>query len=193
MTRHVSDRFVAVLDANVLYPFLVRDILLSFAHAGLYRARWSQRIMDEWTSHLLARKPDKATAIRRTAQVMIDEFPEAVVDGYDDLVSGLTLPDPDDRHVLAAAIKVGAHCIVTENTRDFPQSVAGTYDIEVLTADQFVLSTIELYESEAIDALRAMRQRYRNPSHTVETLHVGLIKAGLVRTAAELTPHIDRL
>src|SRR5665213_919654 len=97
--RHIADHFTATLDANVLYPFLIRDVLLSLADAGLFRPIWSADIQAEWSSHLIAAKPDKETAILRTVAVMNDAFPEAVTDGYQSLIPGLDLSDPNDRHV----------------------------------------------------------------------------------------------
>ena len=105
----------AVLDANVLYPFLVRDLLLSFAHADLYRPCWSRQIMEEWARKLMARRPEKLEPIRRTVAVMEKAFPEALVAGYEALIDRLELPDIKDRHVLAAAITADAAFIVTEN------------------------------------------------------------------------------
>jgi hypothetical protein len=107
--RHVSNRFGAVLDANVLYPFLVRDILLSLADAGLYRPMWTDRINHEWSSHLIEKGPRRAARIKDTIEVMNDAFPEALVRQHEDLIDALQLPDPDDRHVLAAAIRGGAN------------------------------------------------------------------------------------
>lgn len=152
--RHVSNRFTAVLDANVLYPFLVRDVLLSLAAAGLYRPLWTDAINAEWTRHLIERKPERAENIRATVSIMNDAFPEAIVWNYEDLVPVLELPDPDDRHILAAAIRGGASIVVTENIADFPADVLDRYDLEARTADDFVLSTVELYPTDAIVALR---------------------------------------
>lgn len=190
---HISDRFTVVLDANVLYPFLVRDVLLSFAYAGLFRARWTNEIMDEWVRSLTKDKPDKEKQILRTAEIMNNEFPEALVEGYERLIPALELPDPNDRHVLAAALKVGAHSIVTENLRDFPEEILSPLQIEVRTADEFLLSTFELYQNDAIEALREMRQRYKAPPYSSDELNLSLIKAGLVRTASELKPHLKIL
>jgi hypothetical protein len=106
--RHVSDRFTAMLDANVLYPFLMRDVLLSLAAAGLYRVQWTEQITAEWLGHLQKSKPQQAGKLQRTVETMRRAFPEAIIDEYEALIPGLTLPDPDDRHVLAAAIKGGA-------------------------------------------------------------------------------------
>lgn len=190
---HISDRFTAILDANVLYPFLVRDVLLSLADAGLYRARWTDEIMDEWTRNLVARHPDKRELIDRTTELMTTRFPESLVEGYEVLVHALDLPDPNDRHVLAAAINSGAHVIVTENTRDFPEKALAPHELEAHTPDIFTLNTIELYPSEAVKALRTMRQRYNNPAYTASDLILAMARSGLVTTATELRAHIDVL
>jgi len=105
---HIADRFVVVLDANVLFPFRKRDVLLRFYHAGLFRARWSEEILDEWTRNLLALKPHLEDSIRAQQAAMCDHFPEALVMGHDPLVGALDLPDPDDRHVLFICGGVGA-------------------------------------------------------------------------------------
>ena len=117
---HIADRFVVVLDANVLFPFRKRDALLRFSHTGLFRARWSEDILDEWTRNLLGLKPQLEDRIRAQQAAMREHFPEALVTGHDPLVGALDLPDPDDRHVLAAAIQCGAQQIVTDNLVDFP-------------------------------------------------------------------------
>lgn len=136
--RHIANPFSAVLDANVLYPFLTRDILLSLAAAGLYRPIWTAEIMDEWQRHLVANKPGKKEAIARTAATMTKAFPEALVTGHDTLIPSLELPDPNDRHVLAAALLSGAGVIVTENLKDFPADKLSPYAIEAVSANSFV-------------------------------------------------------
>jgi len=149
--------------------------------------------MEEWSNHLIEDKPDKKEKILRTKQVMSEKFPEAVVEGYEGLVPSLELPDPDDRHVLAAAIKVGAHSIVTQNLKDFPGAVLAPFEIEARTADEFILSTIELYPDESVETLRTMRQRYKAPEISSDGLILALIKSELVRTAAELQPRAHLL
>lgn len=186
--RHVSDRFTAVLDANVLYPFLVRDVLLSLAEAGLYRPVWSDAINLEWMKHLIERMPQKEQKIRETVEVMNEAFPEAAVTNYENLIPILGLPDPDDRHVLAVAIRGGANVIVTENVSDFPADVLDHYDIEARSADEFILNTIELYPADAPAALKSMRQRYVAPSQSAEELLQAMLRSGLVATVAALRP-----
>lgn len=191
--RHVSDRFTALLDANVLYPFLVRDILLSLADAGLYRPLWTADIHGEWTRRLIEKRPDHADRIKATVSVMNDAFPEAIVDSYQDLIPAMKLPDPDDRHVVAAAIRGGANIIVTENIGDFPASFLGGYGLEVRTADEFILNTIELYLTDGIAALKTMRRRYETPPLSPEELLQAMLRCELVTTVAALTPHAAAL
>ena len=136
--RYVADRFVVILDANVLFPFRKRDVLLRFSHAGLFRARWSGEILDEWTRNLLALKPHLEDSIRAQQRAMQDHFPEALVTGHEPLVSALDLPDPDDRHVLAAAIAGSADGILTLNARDFPRGMLAEEGLWRADPDGFV-------------------------------------------------------
>lgn len=189
----VADRFVVVLDANVLYPFRVRDVLLRFAEVGLYRARWSQQILDEWTRNLIERKPHLEQSVRSQLGAMARAFPEAMIDGYENLVEGLSLPDEKDRHVLAAAIKAGAQHIITENLKDFPGEATEPYGIEAVSADDFLVSTFELYPTEAIVTLRKMRKSYQNPSMNPNEFLTDLMRVGLARTAAMCRSEIDIL
>ena len=191
MRHHVADRFTAVLDANVLYPFLVRDVLLSFAWAGLYRPIWTDRINDEWSRNLIAKKPDRAEKIKETVEVMNEAFPEANIEGYETIIESLALPDPDDRHVLAAAIKGHAGIIVTNNTKHFPAATLDGFDVEVSTADEFIVNTFQLYPMDAVAAIRAMRARYASPALSADELKLRIIAAGLVLLAAELDPHLS--
>lgn len=187
----VIDRFVVVLDANVLYPFRMRDALLRFAEAGLFRARWSQTILAEWAAALLAKKPHMKTSIDRQLEAMRKTFPEACAEGFEDLIAGIKLPDPDDRHVVAAAILVDADHIVTQNLRDFPPKAIAKYGIEAVTADDFLSSTFELYQLEATGALRAMRNAYSNPPFQPGEFVLDLQARGLPKLASQIKYHID--
>jgi hypothetical protein len=182
-----------VLDANVLYPFLVRDVLLSLAGAGLFRPLWTDAINREWTRSLIRRHPEREAKIEETVSVMNEAFPEAIIENYEDLVPALKLPDADDRHVLAAAVRGGASLIVTENVADFPATVLSHYDIEARTADEFTLDALEHYPGDVVSALGAMRRRYAKPPLSSEELLQAMLKCGLVATAAALKPHISVL
>lgn len=187
----VADRFVVVLDANVLYPFRVRDILLRFAESGLYRARWSDQIIAEWTDNLLAEKPDLRDSVMSQLEAMRRAFPEAYVEGYDALIETLQLPDENDRHVLAAAIRADAQHIVTENLKDFPCEILEPYGVEAITADEFLFRTYELYPSEGTTSLRKTRQAYRNPPMNASEFIIDLMRVGLVKTAGMAKGYID--
>ncbi|MCG8403482.1 MAG: PIN domain-containing protein [Firmicutes bacterium] len=189
----IADRFTVILDANVLYPFTTRDVLLTLARAGMFRARWSETIVDEWVRSLLSNRPDLEEPIRQTVVQMVEKFPQAIVTGFEPLIAGLQLPDANDRHVLAAAIEVGAHQIVTSNTRDFPASALEPHGISATQPDDFIAGTIELYPDDAVDALRIMRERYNSPPVGKDDLLGRLVRSNLPKTAALLRPHIESL
>jgi predicted nucleic acid-binding protein len=191
--KSIADRFVVVLDANVLYPFRVRDALLRFAEAGLFRARWSPRIIEEWKRSLLARKPGLQASIEAQIAAMNHAFPESCVDGGEELIASLELPDPGDRHVLATAIRTGAEHIVTENLRDFPEDKLAPFGIIAVCADDFLASTFELYPSEALGAMRTMRREYRLPPFTPDEFILDLQRKGLPKLASLLRENIDAL
>ncbi|WP_238587661.1 PIN domain-containing protein [Caenimonas sp. SL110] len=175
-----------MLDANVLYPALLRDLLLSLAHADLYSAKWTPHIRDEWTRSLLRDRPTMTEKIRMAASAMEEAIPDCLVTGYEHLIEGLTLPDPDDRHVLAAAIAGHADAIVTWNEKDFPNEVVDAFGIELQTPDEFVLNQIMLRGAVALSAIKAMRERWGRPQVTAVALVDLLEKRGLPQTAAHL-------
>ncbi len=192
MTR-LADPRVALLDANVLFPFRKRDILLRFHHAGLFRARWTERILDEWTLNLLEQKPHLEPSVRSQRHAMREHFGEAVVTGYEPLIGTLELPDADDRHVLAAAIRCGAQCIVTDNLSDFPAEVLAKFHIAAADADGFLSRTFDLYPSEALGVLHSLRKAYSNPPFTPLEFVCDLTAKGLPRLAAQTEEHWDKL
>ncbi|SFL40707.1 PIN domain-containing protein [Streptomyces pini] len=113
--------FVALYDANVLYPSTLRDLLVSIAQDGLVQAKWTDRILDETFRNLKAKRPDlDPVRLDRTREAMMRAVRDCMVKGYEPLIEALELPDPDDRHVLAAAIRAKAQLIVTFNLKDFP-------------------------------------------------------------------------
>lgn len=181
-----SARYTAVLDANVLYGRLLRDVLLSLANAHLYSAKWSAHIRDEWMRNLIANKPGYEASVRSAAAAMESAIPDCLVTGYEHLIDGLTLPDAGDRHVLAAAITGHADCIVTLNEKHFPTDVLNSFGIERQTPDEFVLNQVMLQPATALAAIKGMRERWQKPEYTAEAM-VGLFeKRGLAQTAAHL-------
>lgn len=137
--------FVALYDACVLHPAPLRDLLMHLAVSGLYRARWTNRIHEEWIRSVLARRPDVLReALERSRQAMDDHVDDCLVSGYEGLESQLALPDPDDRHVVAAAILCQAGTIVTYNLKDFPEDVLAPLGITAQHPDQFIEHAFDL-------------------------------------------------
>jgi len=178
--------FTAILDANVLYPALLRDVLLSLAHSGLYVARWTTTIEEEWVRNLARDFPEKKHAIAQTAKQMRVAIPDCLIQGYEPIIESLVLPDPDDRHVLAAAVVGHADSIVTSNVKDFPTEVLDSYGVELHSPDEFIVNQLGLYPLRALDALKRMRQRWQRPEISAETMVELMEKRGLAMTAAHL-------
>lgn len=119
--------FVVVYDACVLYPAPLRDLLIRLARTGLFRARWTEQILDECFRNLLANRTDlRAEQLNRTRELMVRAVPDCLVTAYEPLIDGLELPDADDRHVLAAAIRSAAQSIVTANLKDSRRSCSSS-------------------------------------------------------------------
>lgn len=181
-----SARYTAVLDANVLYPTLVRDLLLSLATSNLYHARWTADIHAEWTRNLAKARPDIEARLPELVAAMNTAVPDCMVENYEPLVGSLDLPDPTDRHVLAAAIAGHADAIVTFNLKDFPAEVLSKHGIEVQHPDDFVMNQLQLQELVALDAVKRMRARWKNPERTAAELIAALEQRGLPLTAEHL-------
>lgn len=156
-------------DACVLYPAPLRDLLMRLALIGLYRARWSREIHEEWIESLLARRPDLGREqLDRTRRLMDRAVPDALVEGYGHLVPTLVLPDPGDRHVLAAAIHGGAEVIVTYNLKDFPADALAEHGLGAEHPDAFVSGLIEQAPGRVLAAVRDHRASLKSPPKTVE-------------------------
>ena len=185
-------RPTALLDACVLVGPLHRNLLLSFAEAGLFRPAWSVRILCEAEraiAKLIALRglEDAAGRAERTRQAMKRAFRDAVVICHEPAAAGLRdLPDPGDAHVIAAAVVAGAPVIVTDNIRHFPARVLEPLGIEAKTADGLLADAIELDPGPAVAAVARMRGRFRKPGFDAEALLRRMDADGLKRTAAAL-------
>lgn len=186
-----ADPRVALIDACVLAGALQRNMVLSLAEAGFFRPCWSREIIGETeaaiASILLERGDAEArTKARRHCDAIRRAFSEAEVVGHRTLIETLDLPDPGDRHVLAAAIHSGASAIVTDNIRHFPKEYLRAFHLGVSTADEFLADLIDLDAPVAVAALRRMRQRFRRPELDAAGLLTRMQVAGLTRTATLL-------
>jgi len=186
-------RYTALLDACVLYPIAVADALMSLATEGLFAAKWTTLIESEWMRSLEADRPD----LEGRLGTRRDSMRDAVLDwevppvAWQALAKSLELPDPGDVHVLAAAIAGHADCIVTANTRDFPQDVISPYGIEVVDPDTFLVNQWDLAPLVAIAAFKRMRARRQKPQSTPEDFADALERNGLLVTAERLRSAIE--
>jgi predicted nucleic acid-binding protein len=179
--------FVAVYDANVLYPSVLRDVLIRIAAAGLVQAKWTDSILDETFRNLRANRPDlDAQKLERTREAMRGALRDCLVIGYEPLIDSLTLPDPDDRHVLAAAIRAKAQVIVTFNLKDFPPENLGPWDVEAVHPDAFLEAQIDLNPQIVYAVLQRIADSCRKPPLTVANLVESLERTGLVASVAAL-------
>ena len=186
--------FTVIYDACVLYPVPLRDLLMHLARTGLFRARWTDRIHDEWIRGVLADRPDlRPEQLRRTRELMDAHTLDCLVTGYEKLIGGLSLPDPDDRHVLAAAIRGRADAIVTFNLKDFPAATLAEFGVMAQHPDEFVRHLIDLDAVAVCEAVQRQRRALKNPTRTVEQLLGTLEMQGLSQTVSFLRTRGDVL
>lgn len=182
--------FTAVLDASVLYAAPIRDLLMELAVADLYRAKWSPDILGELKSAIGKNRPDLAPdRIERTVALMNEHARDALVENYAPLAVGLRLPDPNDVHVLAAAIKAGANLIVTANLKDFPAADLEPWGLEAQHPDDFLVHQYYLRPPVFLAAVRTVRQRLSKPALGVEEYLDALRRNGLLATVATIAPY----
>ncbi len=179
---------VAVYDACVLYPNFLRDFLVRLAIHGrgrsVLRAKWTGRIHREWMRAVLRHRPELRDALRRTRQLMDRHVRGCRVRGYERWEQRLTLPDPDDRHVLAAALACVADVIVTFNVADFPAIVLRPFGVVAATPDAFAY---QLLESGIVAAAAAdHRAALTRPAMSGSEYLAALLRSGLPATAAVL-------
>ncbi|MCB9761265.1 MAG: PIN domain-containing protein [Alphaproteobacteria bacterium] len=164
--------FRVVLDANVLFPFTVRDTLLRAAAMGMFQVYWSEEILAEATRNLLRTgRMNDAQAAHLMAAIR-NAFPEAIVQDYQALISSMP-NDEKDRHVAAVAVKAGAQVIVTSNLKDFRSLPDG---IEALSPDAFLLDLLDLAPDNMLELLERQANALRRPPVTLSELLTGLGK-----------------
>jgi predicted nucleic acid-binding protein len=177
----------ALFDACVLYPAPLRDLLMHLSLTDLFRAKWTDAIQEEWMRSVLKTRPDlRREQLERTRDLMNAHVRDCLVTGYEDLIDGLALPDPDDRHVLAAAIRAGADVIVTFNLKDFPPDAVGKYGIEAQHPDDFVVHLLVTDPAAVCAAVKRHRLSLKRPPKSVAEYLAALERQGLARTVEEL-------
>ena len=166
--------FGVVLDANVLIKAGPRDTLLRAAERELYRPYWSEAILDEVQRNLadmLAKRgnPEPVVAARHLIEELREQFPEALVGGYEALVPVMTNPKKD-RHVLAAAVVAQAQVIVTDNLKDFPAAALSPYRLEARSSDTFLTDLFDLHPEAMVQILTQQGSDLRHPRTLLATL-----------------------
>lgn len=177
-----SVRFTVILDTNVIYPLVTRDLLFWFAWYELYTPKWSQHIFDEWET-VMRRKHVPENRIKSRIEKANLAFPDALVKNYENLISVLKLPDENDRHILAAAIKTNANLIVTNNLKDFPLEYLKDFGLGAKTPDDFLTDIIDLNNHKAVKAFREMVINRKNPVMDEYAILDNMRKVGLKDTA----------
>jgi predicted nucleic acid-binding protein len=179
--------FTALYDACVLYPAPLRDFLLQLAVTDLFRAKWTDKIHDEWMRSVLKQRPDiSREQLERTKMLMNSHVRDCLVTGYEELEGTIHLPDPNDRHVLAAAIVGHAQVIITFNLKDFPESELGKYGIEAQHPDEFIAHLIDLSQQTVCVAAKKCRERLKHPAYDVDQYLDTLTRQQLTSTVSFL-------
>jgi predicted nucleic acid-binding protein len=179
----------AFLDASVIYPAGIHNLLMYMQLAGTFRATWSDMVHEEWITALLRKRPHLTRAqLERTRDLMNQHAVGATVTGYEGLIDGLRLPDANDRHVLAAAITAGASIIVTSNLKHFPASALAPRGIEALHPDDFAFRLFAAAPADVLVAARMHRRSLKSPPKPVADYLAGLEKSGFTDTVAALRP-----
>ncbi len=182
------------LDANVLYPAALRDLLMRLALQGVLRARWSERVHEEWMQAVLRDHPHLTRQqMERTRALMDRHAADSLVIGFEHRIAHLTLPDPNDRHVLAAAIHCQAEVILTRNLKDFPEPVLAEYGIQAQAPDPFLHALLVSNPAGVIAAARQHRANLKHPPKTVAEYLASLAQQELHETVAALQAYAHRL
>jgi predicted nucleic acid-binding protein len=170
-----------------MYPAPLRSFLMYLALSKQFRARWSDLIHDEWIRNLLANRPDLSLEqLNRTRMLMDQYVPGSLVTGFEGLIPSLKLPDPDDRHVMAAAIQTRAEAIVTFNLKDFPEKELSQYGLSAIHPDDFITDLMDLNVGAVIEAARLHRASLKNPPFTSAGYLDVLLRQKLPKTVSKL-------
>lgn len=180
--------YTVILDACVLYPAPLRSYLLYLAQTGLYRARWSNFIHDEWIRNALKNNPNlHPEALVRTRALMDKHAVSPLVLGFEQLINSIDLPDKNDRHVVAAAIVGQAEGIITFNLKDFPDEPLAEFGLSAIHPDIFLSDMFELNQSVVVGAAQRHRRGLQNPPMTAQAYLDCLQRQKLPRFVSKLS------
>jgi predicted nucleic acid-binding protein len=181
----------AFLDANVLVPITLTNVLLTAAEQGLFRVRWSPTVVAEAVQALREIRPGiPAEVIERRFKTMGEAFSDSVVAHEPAGFEHIVLPDPDDRHVVAGAQASEATLIVTANTRDFPDSALVPLGLVAVTPDQFLVSLAEHDSAAMASAIKSLSGALVTPEQSVEDILVALERVRIRRFPEFIRPYL---
>ena len=144
-------------------------------------------IQDEWSRNLLKNRKDlKKKQLKRTIQAMNSAFPESNIENFEDLITNIDLPDKDDRHVVACAIKCNADLIVTFNIKDFPKEELSKFKIRLQSPDGLISNLIDIHPELVCIAFKKMVKRLKNPIKTNNEVLKSLTNCGLEKSIEKL-------
>lgn len=180
----------AVLDACILYPAPIRDLLLNLAEVGLFKPFWSEKIQEEWVRNLLINRPDLSSLkLHLTIEAMNSAFPDANIAEDKVLIQKLHLPDKNDRHVLATAIQSNSKWVVTANLKDFPFDYLKEFGIEAISADNYIASLFSQESNLAYSAFKNQLNRLKNPTLNKSQILEIFLKLDLHKTHSFILKH----
>ena len=180
---------VVIYDACVLYPAPLRDLLMYLALEDLYHARWTNLIHEEWITNLLSnRKNLTLDQLNRTRSLMDTCIRDSLVTGFEYLIPSINLPDPNDRHVVAAAHHAGASLIITFNLKDFPTALIHPYNLEAQHPDEFISNLFDIYPSSVLKAIASHRRSLKSPPKTTDEYFETLLIQGLNQLVTLIRP-----
>jgi predicted nucleic acid-binding protein len=162
---------------------------MQLATANLFRAQWSEDIQEEWINALLREDRHTRAQLEGVKAMMNSALLDANVTDYAQHIPAITLPDPNDRHVVAAAIKGRADAIVTFNLKDFPAAALAPFNMEAIHPDDFITHQFDISEAAVIQAAAAISRRLKNPPKTGKDYLDTLLQQGLPKTVALLRPY----
>lgn len=185
-----NEPVIAVCDACVLYSITLADLLTSLGEADLFRPRWTHEIHEEWIRNVIENRKGDGLVTREKLEIRRDAMIEAVegslIEDYEDLIPSLTLPDADDRHILAAAIKAGADLILTANLKDFPLQTLTVWNLTAKHPDDFTTEMLDTDPEIVIAVVKEMRARRKRPPISAEDFLAQLKRQGLNNFADKL-------
>jgi hypothetical protein len=185
---------VAVFDACILYPFHLRNIVVQAAVDRLVEARWTDEIHDEWMRNLVVDVPAiPMERLQVTRRLMNDALPAATVGGYEEHIPRITLPDPEDRHVVAAGIVANATHVLTWNLRHFPANELRKFGLRRMTPDAFLAGLFDQIPDLVISSLANARRNLSKTGVSASDFIAILERQKLVQVAKRVVKHMSDL